>query len=133
MSDQQSPAAHSGYPPGHWPAGVHPPGAETFEQTAAVWLFDQLPPDYRLHGVLRRYPVVLARLACEHITASLESARAGYRAARVDLRGHLPAHALEQVMEVYLTEGRRLAETLKEAEAIDRALRGAEATDTPVA
>ncbi|PSK90912.1 hypothetical protein CLV63_12137 [Murinocardiopsis flavida] len=133
MAEQQQPAARSGYPPGHWPAGVHPPGAETFEQTAAVWLFDQVPPDYRLHGVLRRYPVVLARLACEHITACLESARAGYRAARVDLGAHLPAPALDQVMEVYLTEGRRLAATLKEAEALDRALRGAGTDGAPAA
>ena len=25
-----------------------------------AWLLDVVPPDYRLHGVLRRYPVALA-------------------------------------------------------------------------
>src|SRR5699024_12218005 len=40
-----------------WPARVHPPGAESFEQTALVWLFEHVPAYYRLHGVLRRHPV----------------------------------------------------------------------------
>ena len=48
------------YTPPGWPAGVHPPGSEDFESTAVGWLLDVVPPDYRLHGVLRRYPVALA-------------------------------------------------------------------------
>ena len=28
-----------------------------------AWLFDLVPPDYRAHEVLRRYPVLLARFA----------------------------------------------------------------------
>src|SRR5579875_3588136 len=49
-------------PPG-WPVGVHPPGSDGFEETAVTWLLDVVPADYRLHGVLRRYPVALATLA----------------------------------------------------------------------
>src|SRR5699024_12871885 len=45
------------------PASVHPPGAESFEQTALVWLFEHVPADYRLHGVLRRHPVAELRAA----------------------------------------------------------------------
>lgn len=55
-------------PPG-WPAEVHPLGSERFEETAAAWLLDHVPPDYRRYGVLRRYPVVLARMARQHLHA----------------------------------------------------------------
>jgi len=48
----------TGYTPPGWPAGVHPPDSEEFESTAVTWLLDVVPPDYRLHGVLRRYPVL---------------------------------------------------------------------------
>ncbi|GAA3745628.1 hypothetical protein GCM10022205_35620 [Spinactinospora alkalitolerans] len=104
---------------------MHPPGSESFEQTAIVWLFEHVPADYRLHGVLRRHPVALSRLARQHVAACLESAREGYRTTRVDLRGHLPPHALDQVMNAYLTEGRRMAVTLKAVALVDDALRAA--------
>ncbi|GAA3756204.1 hypothetical protein [Salinactinospora qingdaonensis] len=106
-----------------WPAGVHPPGAESFEQTALVWLFEQVPADYRLHGVLRRHPLALARLARLHVTACLENARQAYRTTRADLGDWLPTHAVDQVMRVYLTEGQRLAATLRAVEAVEAALR----------
>ena len=110
-----------------WPASVHPPGSDSFEQTALVWLFDHVPADYRLHGVLRRHPVALSRLALQYVTAALEAAREGYRTARVDLRDHLPPHALDQVMNAYLAEGQRTAALLRSIEAVDAALREAAA------
>lgn len=108
-----------------WPASVHPPGADSFEQTALVWLFDHVPADYRLHGVLRRHPVALSRLARQYVSAALEAAREGYRTARVELRDHLPPHALDQVMNAYLAEGQRTAALLRSIEAVDTALREA--------
>lgn len=113
-----------------WPASVHPPGADTFEQTALVWLFDHVPADYRLHGVLRRHPPALSRLARQYVHAALESAREGYRTARVELRDHLPPHALDQVMNAYLAEGQRMAALLRSVEAVDTALREAAAGRT---
>ncbi|GHD28090.1 hypothetical protein [Nocardiopsis kunsanensis] len=110
-----------------WPASVHPPGADSFEQTALVWLFDHVPADYRLHGVLRRHPVALSRLARQYVSAALEAAREGYRTARVDLREHLPPHALDQVMNAYLNEGQRTAALLRSIETVDTALREAAA------
>src|SRR2546423_9328761 len=79
-------------PPG-WPAGVHPPGSEDFGSTAIGWLLDVVPPDYRLHGVLRRYPVALATMARYHAKACVEGARQGYRTARTELAGGLPPPA----------------------------------------
>ena len=114
-------------PPG-WPAGVHPPGSEDFESTAVGWLLDVVPPDYRLHGVLRRYPVALAALARYHSKACVEGARQGYRTARTELAGALPPHAIDTVLAAYRKEGARLAATAEAVDLVERALRGEEFT-----
>jgi hypothetical protein len=110
-------------PPG-WPTGVHPPGSEEFEQTAVAWLLDVVPPDYRLHGVLRRHPVALAALARHHLAACVAGAREGYRTARAELGDRLPAGSLDAVLDAYRTEGRRLVETARAVGLVGRALRG---------
>src|SRR5881398_1458686 len=110
-------------PPG-WPAGVHPPGSEDFESTAVGWLLDVVPPDYRLHGVLRRYPVALATLARYHSKACVDGARQGYRTARTELAGVLPPHAIDTVLAAYRKEGARLAATAEAVDLVERALRG---------
>jgi hypothetical protein len=101
-------------PPG-WPTGVHPPGSDDFEATAIAWLLDVVPPDFRLHGVLRRHPTALA---------CVEGARAGYRTARTDLGETLPPHAIDALLAAYRAEGRRLANTAKAVILIEQALRG---------
>jgi hypothetical protein len=112
------------YLPPEWPAGVHPPGSEDFESTAVGWLLDVVPPDYRLHGVLRRYPVALATMARYHAKACVEGARQGYRTARTDLAGTLPPHAIDTVLAAYRKEGARLAAVASAVDLIERALRG---------
>src|SRR6476661_4704316 len=114
-------------PPG-WPAGVHPPGSEEFESTAVGWLLDVVPPDYRLHGVLRRYPIALATMARHHSKACVEGAREGYRTARTELAGVLPPHAIDTVLAAYRKEGARLAATAEAVDLVERALRGEEFT-----
>jgi hypothetical protein len=103
---------------------VHPPGSEDFEATAIAWLLDVVPPDFRLHGVLRRHPVALAVMARHHTQACVEGARAGYRTARTELGETLPPHAIDAVLAAYRTEGRRLASTAKAVVLIEEALRG---------
>jgi hypothetical protein len=110
-------------PPG-WPSGVHPPGSEDFERTAHAWLLDAVPPDYRLHGVLRRYPLALAAMAAHHAKACVAGARTGYRTARTELGEALPPHALEAVLAAYRAEGRRLVATAQAVDLVARALRG---------
>ena len=112
------------YTPPGWPAGVHPPGSEDFESTAVGWLLDVVPPDYRLHGVLRRYPIALAAMARYHSRACVEGARQGYRTARTELAGTLPPHAIDTVLAAYRKEGARLAATARAVGLIERALRG---------
>ncbi len=114
----------TGYLPPGWPAGVHPPGSEEFEQTAVNWLLEMVPPDYRLHGVLMRYPVALAALARQHVHACVQGARDGYRTARADLGGQLPPQVIEAVLSVYRSEGTRLAAAAQGVDLIERALRG---------
>lgn len=115
-------------PPG-WPSGVHPPGTERFEDTAVAWLFDLVPPEYRRYGVLRRYPVVLSRMARQHVAAALEAAREGFRTARADLSDAVPAHGVEAVLDIYRREGARLVTIARAVELVDSGLRGA--TFTP--
>src|SRR5215470_699913 len=110
-------------PPG-WPTGVHPPGSEEFESTAVTWLLDVVPPDYRLHGVLRRHPVALACMAKHHTTACVEGARQGYRTARTELAGALAPHAIDTVLAAYRKEGARLAATAEAVDLVERALHG---------
>ena len=114
-------------PPG-WPTGVHPPGSEEFERTAVTWLLDVVPPDYRLHGVLRRHPLALATLARRHLTACVEGARQGYRTARTELGGVVPVSGLDAVLAAYRTEGRRLVTAAHAADLVEQALRGKEFT-----
>ncbi|HEV2536896.1 MAG TPA: hypothetical protein VGU21_05230 [Streptosporangiaceae bacterium] len=112
------------YLPPEWPTGVHPPGGEDFESTAVGWLLDVVPPDYRLHGVLRRYPVALATLARYHAKACVAGARQGYRTARTELAGALPPHAIDTVLAAYRKEGARLAAVASAVDLVERALRG---------
>jgi hypothetical protein len=110
-------------PPG-WPAGVHPPGSDGFEQTAVAWLLDVVPPDYRVHGVLRRHPIALAVLAEHYLAACVEGARQGYRSARTELGDVLPPQGLDAVLAVYSSEGSRLVATARAVDLVGRALRG---------
>lgn len=110
-------------PPG-WPAGVHPPGDPEFERSATAWLLGAVPPDYMLHGVLKRHPIALATLARHHLSACVDGARKGYRSARSELGPHLPPGAVEAVLTAYRSEGLRLAEAARAADLVERALRG---------
>jgi hypothetical protein len=114
-------------PPG-WPTGVHPPGSEEFERTAVAWLLDVVPPDYRMHGVLRRHPIALAALARRHLAACVEGARQGYRTARTELGGVLPVSGLDAVLAAYRSEGSRLVTAARAADLLEQALRGKEFT-----
>jgi hypothetical protein len=110
-------------PPG-WPAGVHPPGSEGFEETAVAWLLDVIPPDYRVHGVLRRHPIALAVLASHHLAACVQGARQGYRSARSELGDVLPPQGIDAVLAAYRAEGSRLVAAARAADLVGRGLRG---------
>ncbi|MEV0198654.1 hypothetical protein [Nonomuraea sp. NPDC050691] len=112
------------YLPPEWPAEVRPPSVPDWETSAVAWLLDAVPPDYRAYEVLRRHPIALARMAIHHVNADVEAARAGYRSAAVDLKSHLPPHAVEAVLDVYRAEGPRLVRLARAISVVEQALRG---------
>ncbi|MFE3451173.1 hypothetical protein ACFXJ8_19850 [Nonomuraea sp. NPDC059194] len=112
------------YLPPEWPPEVRPPSVPDWETSAVAFLLDCMPPDYRAHDVLRRYPLALARMALRHLDSAIAAARAGYRNAAVDLKGHLPPHAVEAVLDVYRQEGPRLVRLARSVDVVERALRG---------
>ena len=89
-----------------------------------AWLFDLVPPDYRAHAVLRRYPLLLARFAGDHVGAGLAAAREGWRTVRVEMADHLPPDAIEAAVAAYEREGARLAAAARGVVVVAGALRG---------
>jgi hypothetical protein len=113
-----------GHAPAGWPAEVRPPGAPDWQRTAVGWLFDICPPDYRAYDVLRRYPVVLARFAADHIAAAQEAAKHGLATARAELRDAVPPEAVDAALAAYERESRRLITVARAVDLVDEALRG---------
>lgn len=114
--------------PPNWPADVLPPQAPGWESSAVAWLYDLCPPDYRAHDVLRRYPLLLARFAGQHVTAGVAAARDGLRTLRADVAagrlGDLPSDAVDAAIGAYEREGRRLARSASQVGLVAAALRG---------
>jgi hypothetical protein len=110
--------------PPDWPAEVRPPDTEDWELSAVAWLLDLLPGEWRAHDVLRRHPVLLARLASRQLEATLEATRDAWRTLRRDVRGQLPPDVVEAAMSAYETEGARFAARVREVAAVGQALAG---------
>lgn len=110
--------------PPAWPAAVPPPGTPGWTRGASAWLFDLCPHDYRAYDVLRAHPLVLARLADEHLRAGIEAARSGLATARADLRDLVPPEAVVATLTMYERESARLAAARRAVDAVGRALRG---------
>ncbi|MFE3196829.1 hypothetical protein [Embleya sp. NPDC059237] len=113
-----------GVVPVGWPRQVRPPGAPGWEDTAVTWLFDLCPPGYRSHAVLHRFPVVLARMTHQHVSAAVAAARHGYGTARADLSALAPPSVLAAVLRMYEHEGTRAAATERAVGLVEEALGG---------
>ncbi len=110
-------------PPG-WPKDVRPPGVPGWEESAAIWLLDQCPADYRAHDVLRRHPLVLARFASHHVEAALSGARTAYAGARRELGQRVDPETLAAALRALEEEGARLSRTSREVALVEEALLG---------
>jgi hypothetical protein len=110
-------------PPG-WPRQVRPPDAPDWERTAANWLLDICPPEYRLHATLRRHLVVLARFAVLHVEASQAACRRGLSEARAELRDVAPPDVVDAAVETWLAEDARLAGVRRAVGLVEEAIRG---------
>lgn len=123
-----SPGAHAaatakGGPPG-WPERVPPPGVRGWQRSAAAWMLDLCPPEYRGYAVLRRHPVALAWLAEHHVAAQVEAMRQAYRTVRVDLGEVLPEGTAAALLVCLEHEGLRLRAAQRSIVLIREALDG---------
>ncbi len=100
------------------------PQSPEFPDRVVAWLLDLCPPDYRSHEVLRRHPVILARLAHRHAEASLAAARESYAGARRDLAGRVSPEAVEEALTALSRSGALLAAQVREVGLVEEALHG---------
>ena len=110
-------------PPG-WPREVRPPDAPDWERTAANWLLDLCPPDYRRYSGLRRHVVVLARFAVLHVEANQAACRRGLSQARADLRDVADEGVVEAAVQTFQLEDARLLGVRRAVGLVEDALRG---------
>ncbi|HYH35012.1 MAG TPA: hypothetical protein VD814_07665 [Nocardioides sp.] len=110
-------------PPG-WPAEVRPPDAPDWERTAANWLLDLCPPDYRRYAGLRRHVVVLARFAVLHVEANQAACRRGLSEARADLGQVAGPEVVDAAVQTFQLEEARLLGVRRAVGLVEEALRG---------
>ncbi|MGZ5399213.1 MAG: hypothetical protein ACXWDL_00355 [Nocardioides sp.] len=110
-------------PPG-WPREVRPPDTPDWEHTAASWLLDLCPPDYRRYAGLRRHVVVLARFAVLHVEANQAACRRGLSEARADLGQVAELAVVEAAVQTFHLEDARLLAVRRAVGLVEEALRG---------
>ncbi len=113
--------AHS--PPG-WPATVRPPGSPEWEASAASFLLDCCPADFRSYSVLRRHPKVLARFAIAYVDAHLAANRSGLGGLRMALAGEVEPAVVEAAMDAWSEQGAKLVRQRREVGLVADGLRG---------
>ncbi len=114
----------STYVPPGWPRQVRPPDAPDWEVTAANWLLDLCPPDYRRYSGLRRHLVVLARFAVLHVEADQAAVRRGLSEIRGDLRDVATEAVVEAAVQTFLIEDARLSGVRLAVGLVEDAIRG---------
>ena len=112
------------YAPPGWPSQVRAPGAPDWERTAAAWLLDVCPPEYRGYPVLRNHEVVLARFALLHVEAMQAAVRRGLSEARGVLRGVAGPDTVEAAILTWQAEEARLTAERRAVGLVEEALRG---------
>lgn len=104
---------------------VLPATEPDWQHSATAFLFDCCPPDFRAHPVLRRHPVLLARLAGHCLQAQLAAMDQALAQVREQLGDHVPSEAIEQGVEALHAERARTQRQLRGLGLVEEALRGA--------
>ena len=112
------------YTPPGWPGRVRPPNTPDWEATAAAFLLDCCPSDYRAYPVLRRHPVVLARFAAEFVESQVRASADGLAGVRTSLADHVPPEVVQSAAEAWAEQGARLVRLRREVGLVEEALRG---------
>lgn len=103
---------------------MRPPDAPDWEATAAGWLLDLCPSEYRRFPGLRRHVVVLARFAVLHVEAQQAATRRGLSEARADLRDVASQAVVEAAVQTFQLEDARLRGLRRSVGLVEEALRG---------
>ena len=111
-------------PPG-WPGAVRPPGSQGWLASAEGYLLDCCPAEYRGYQLLRRHPVVLARLAGEFVASQLAATRTGLTGLRSSLAGVVDASTADQAAALLQQEEARLTRVARGVDLVEQALRDA--------
>lgn len=122
-SPTQIPVAKMTSPPG-WPGTLPDPESAEFGARVSAWLLDLCPPEYRRASVLRRHPVLLARLTALHVQGDLNAARSAYSGVRRDLAGAIAPEAIEEALAFLSRAGAELAARVREVGLVEEALQG---------
>ena len=112
------------YAPPGWPDRVRPPSDQEWEASAAAYLLDCCPADFRAYRVLRNHPVVLAQFARHFVEGQAHAAQDGLAAARIGLQDFVEPSVLEEATQAWLEQTARLARTRRAVALIEAALRG---------
>lgn len=110
-------------PPG-WPEAVRPPGSPEWEASAASFLLDCCPADFRSYPVLRRHPRVLARFAIAYVDAHLAASRSGLGGLRTSLAGEVEPAVVEAAIDAWSEQGANLVRLRREVGLVADGLRG---------
>jgi hypothetical protein len=113
-----------GVVPAGWPRQVRPPGAPGWESTAAEWLLDLCPADWRGYPGLRKHLVVLARFALMHVEAGQTAAARGLSETRADLRDVADLDVIEAAVQTWQLEQARLVGLRRAVGLVEEAIRG---------
>ncbi len=113
-----------GFAPPGWPREVRPPGAPGWEATAAEWLLDLCPADWRGYPGLRRHLVVLARFALMHVEAGQAAAARGLSETRADLRDVADLEVVDAAVQTWQLEQARLVGVRRAVGLVEDAIRG---------
>jgi hypothetical protein len=113
-----------GFAPPGWPRQVRPPGAPGWERSAAEWLLDLCPADWRGYPGLRRHLVVLARFALMHVEAGQAAAARGLSETRAELRDVADLDVIEAAVQTWQLEQARLVGLRRAVGLVEEAIRG---------
>jgi hypothetical protein len=113
-----------GVAPAGWPREVRPPGVPGWERSAAEWLLDLCPADWRGYPGLRRHLVVLARFALMHVEAGQAAAARGLSETRADLRDVADLDVIEAAVQTWQLEQARLVGLRRAVGLVEEAIRG---------
>lgn len=109
--------------PAGWPARVASPGSARMRRDAVAFLLDHCPHEFRAHPQLQCRPLVLARLAADHVDSQLRATRRALAQAPAGSGQTAVPGILDDAVTVLRREETRLIEASHCVALVEQALR----------